>query len=284
MPDLGFYHPIVIHFAIGLLAGGVVLRGLSLVRRDAFAGPAAATLIFLAAAASVAAARSGQDASVAVESAPGIAAAVRSHEEWGERTRNVALLAAAIELATLAWRARPLARATSLLGAGVGLLALVCVIETGKLGGELVYAHAGGVGIRSGDPADVGRLLLAGLFYQADADEQAGRPRDAARLLQIAAQRFPSDPAVQVRAAQALLEDANDPRGALALLDRGATIAEPRLRFRHGWLTADALDALGRRGEARAALERLEREFPENARLRDRLARAESDSAGQTTP
>jgi tetratricopeptide (TPR) repeat protein len=258
MPDLGFYHPIVIHFAIGLLAGGVLLRGLSLVRRGAFAGPAAATLILLAAAAIVVAAQSGEDA-------------------------HVALLVAGLELLTLAFRGRPLVRATSLAATAAGVLAFACIIETGKLGGELVYGHAGGVGIRSGDPADVAGLLLAGLFRQAEVDEKAGRPRDAASLLEIAAQRFPNDPAVQVRAAEALLEDRKDPEGALEILERlGSIEDDPRLRFRRGWLTADALDGLGRQPEARAALQRLQTEFPDNLRLRSRLARADANAITKT--
>ncbi len=277
MPDLGFYHPIVIHFAIGLITGGVLLRWLSLTRRGAFAGPAAVTLILLATAATLVAAQSGEDAHVAVEAAPGIAAVVRAHQQWGERTRNVVLLVGGLELLTLALRGRPIVRTMSFVSAGFGLLAFVCILQTGKLGGELVYGHAGGVGIRSGDPEDVARLLLAGLFRQAELDEKAGRAGDAASLLEIAARRFPADPAVQVRAAEALLEDRNDPAGALEILGRlGPIPEEPRLRFRRGWLTADALDALGRQPEARAVLERLRVEFPENTRLRGRLARADA--------
>ena len=283
MPDLGFYHPIVIHFAIGLLTGGVLLRGLSLIRRAAFTGPAATTMILLATAAIVVAAQSGEDAHVAVEAAPGVAAAVRAHQQWGERTRNVALLAAGLELLTLALRGRPIARTTSFVSAGVGVLAFLCIIETGKLGGELVYGHAGGVGIRSGDPGDVARLFLAGLFRQAEADERAGRAEDATRLLEIAAERFPTDPAIQVRAAEALLDDRKDPEGAIEVLGRLGPIADERLRFRHGWLTADALDALGRKPEARAVLERLQAEFPDNARLRSRLARADANATIKTT-
>ena len=80
-----------------------------------------------------------------------------------------------------------------------------------------------------------------------------------------------------MRAAEALLEDRNDPAGALEILGRlGPTPDDPRLRFRRGWLTADALDALGRQPEARAVLERLRAEFPENTRLRGRLARADA--------
>src|SRR5881398_3471085 len=278
MPDLGFYHPIVIHFAIGLITGGVLLRWLSLTRRGAFAGRAAVTLILLAMAATLVAAQSGEDA-------PGISAAVRAHQLWGERTRNVVLLAGGLELLTLALCGRSIVRTMSFVSAGVGLLALVCILQTGKLGGELVYGHAGGVGIRSGDPEDVARLFLAGLFRQAELDERAGRTGDAASLLELAAQRFPSDPTVQVRAAEVLLEDRNDPAGALAILERLApTSDEPRLRFRRGWLTADALDALGRQPEGRAVLERLRAEFPENTRLRSRLARADTSAVTTNRP
>jgi hypothetical protein len=49
------------------------------------------------------------------------------------------------------------------------------------------------------------------------------------------------------------------------------------MRFRRGWLTADALDTLGRGPEARAELGRLRAEFPDNARLGRRLARAGQD-------
>jgi uncharacterized membrane protein len=285
MPDLGFYHPIVIHFAIGLLAGGVLLRGLSVMRRGAFAGPAAVTLILLATAATLIAAQSGEDAHVAVESAPGMAAAVRAHQQWGERTRDVALVVAGFELLTLALRGRAIVRTMSFVSAGLGLLAFLCVLQTGKLGGELVYAHAGGVGIRSGDPGDVARLLLAGLFWQADLDEKAGHAVDAASLLEIAAQRFPSDPTVQVRTAQARLEDRHDPAGALEILGRLGPISDdPGLRFRRGWLTADALDALGRQPEARAVLERLRADFPDNVRLRGRLARADTNATTHNHP
>jgi uncharacterized membrane protein len=277
MPDLGFYHPIVIHFAIGLLAVGVLFRWLSLTGRTAFAGPAAASVLLLAMVATLVAAQSGEDAHVAVEAVPGTAGAVRAHQQWGERTRNLALVIGGLELLALALRGRADTRKLVFASAGLGVVAVFSVLQTGKLGGELVYAHAGGVGIRSGDPEDVARLLLAGLVAQADVDEKAGRARDAATLLEIAAQRFPADPTVQMRAAEGLLEDRHDPAGALALLARpGPPPDEPPLRFRGAWLTADALDALGRHAEARVVLERLQTEFPENTRLRGRLARADA--------
>src|SRR5437773_9886806 len=85
MPDLGFYHPIVIHFAIGLITGGVLLRWLSLTRRGAFAGPAAVTLILLAPAATPVAAQSGEDAHAAAQAPPRLAGVVRWPQQWGER-------------------------------------------------------------------------------------------------------------------------------------------------------------------------------------------------------
>jgi len=77
------------------------------------------------------------------------------HEEWGERTQIVLLLLGAIELVGLALRKSPKARLVHALAGVVGLVGVFFVYETGEHGGELVYAYAGGVGIRSGEPKDV---------------------------------------------------------------------------------------------------------------------------------
>jgi uncharacterized membrane protein len=271
---LGYVHPIVIHFAIALLIVGVLFRCVSLTGRAAFAGRAAPCLILLATIAAVVAAQSGEDARIAVEALPGVGVAIRAHELWGARTRNIALVVAMLELLALALQRRADARALRIASAGVGVFAALAVLRAGQLGGELVYAHAGGVGIRSGDPADVGRLLLAGLYEQADVDEKAGRGADAASLLEVAARRFPGEAALQVRAAQALLEDRHDAPAALDILDRiGPIPDDARLRFRAGWLRATALDALGRPAEARRTLERLRADFPDDPRLLARLGK-----------
>jgi len=279
MSDIGFYHPLIVHFAIALAIVGVFFRWISFTPVAKFAGPAAAALLLLGTAAAVVAAQSGSGASVDVEALPGAAALVREHGEWGMRTRNILLAISALEVFAVVTRrdwARP-----ALLGSGVlGLAALVCVLQTGERGGEIVYAHAGGVGTRSGDPADVERLLLAGLYHQAELDERAGRADDAAALIEMAARRFPSEPAVQVMAAQSLLEQRHDPAAALALLRTVAVAAdEPQLRFRHGWLTADALEALGQTDLARTTLQQLRTEFPDSARLRRRLDTARSNAS-----
>src|SRR5579862_2769819 len=277
MPDIGFYHPLIVHFVIALAMVGVLSRWISFTGAAKFTGPAAVALLLLGTVAAVVAARSGNDASIAVEAVPGSAAFVRAHEEWGLRTRNILVLVSALEVLALVGRA---AWTRPALLASVGLAALGCIYETGERGGELVYAHAGGVGIRSGDPADVGRLLLAGLYQQAQLDEREGRPDDAAALIEVAARRFPSEPAVQVLMAESLLEHRHDPARALAVLRTVAVGMDDRpLHFRHGWLTADALEALGQADAARTTLQQLRTEFPESARLRRRLDNARRNAS-----
>lgn len=264
--DLGFAHPIVVHFVIALGLLGVGLRWLALVWRVRFAGPSACLLVVLAAAAAVVAVRSGEDASALAEPIPGVAAPVAVHRAWGERARTALLVDAALEgLAVVRPRAR--------LGAALaGLAAAACIAQAGMHGGDLVYGHAAGIGVRSGDPADVGRLLLAGLVQQANVDERAGRSAEAAALVDVAARRFPSNAGVQLLAADALLRR-HEPAAALGVLDALPVPDEPRLRYRRAWLTADALDATGRGDAARRTLEQLRGEFPDDARLARRLAR-----------
>jgi uncharacterized membrane protein len=285
MLDIGFYHPLIIHFAISLVLLGVFFRIASLTGRVPFTGPAATILILLGAAAVIVAARSGEDAHVAVEAIPGIAAAVKAHQTWGERTRNIVLLLASVEILALILARRGRARPALLASGALGLASALCIMQTGKLGGELVYAHAGGIGIRSGDSEDVGRLLLAGLYHQAQLDERAGKSDEAATLLELAARLFPSDPAVQLLAAESLFTNRRDPGAALTALDRIAVPKEERrLRFHQGWLTADALTALGWTEAARAALQKLQSEFPDSERLRRRLEQTSKNAREQPHP
>ena len=142
-------HPIIVHFTVALTVVGVLLRLVSLTGRVAFAGPAAALLILLAAATSVASVKSGEDAHGPVERVPGARAAVVEHEEWGERARNVLLVVAALELVALALRRNPRVRVVQGASAAFGLMALFMVYEAGEHGGQLVHASAGGVGLLS---------------------------------------------------------------------------------------------------------------------------------------
>ena len=266
-------HPLVVHFAIALLIAGAVFRWLSLTGRLSFASPAAASLLLVGTLAAVLAVKSGTAAHGPVERIPGVVEAVIAHENWGERARNAFILVAVAELAVLLLARRGKERLAVFASAVLCVPAVFCLYEAGEHGGELVYEYAGGPGLRTGDPADVSRLLVAGVYNQAQADRKAGRPADAAALVSAIAPRFASDPSVQVMAAESALLDRKDAAAALDILGRTSVPQDnARLRIRHGLLMADALEASGRPDAARATLQQLASAFPENGRIKQRLA------------
>jgi hypothetical protein len=251
---------------------GAVLRWISLTGRAAWSSPAATALVLAGTASAFLAVKSGEDAHGPVERIPGAYEAVVDHERWGERARNAFVLVALAELAALVLSRRGKARPAAIASGVLCLPALFCLYEAAEHGGELTYGYGGGVGIRSGDPADVGRLLLAAVYNQSQADRKAGRPADAAAIIAVAGQRFPGDPAVQLMVAESALLDGKDPVAALEVLGRVSVPQDDaRLRVRHGLLMADAHEAAGRPEAARATLQQLASAFPENARVKQRL-------------
>jgi len=264
-------HPQIVHFTIVLVIVGVAFRLISLFGRPAWVSPAATTLLLLAAVASVISVRSGTAAHGPVERVPGSRAAVVEHEEWGERTQTALLVLGFVELVGLALRRSPKVKVLHAVAAIVGLVAVFCVYEAAEHGGELVYSYAGGVGLRTGDPKDVERLLLAGYYHQAQADRKAGRAAAAAELMAAAARRFPSDPEVRLLTAESILLDQKNPQGALDAL---ATIELPagdtRLRARRAMLQADAFEAMGQIDQAIAALQPIVDQAP-NPRVQQRI-------------
>jgi uncharacterized membrane protein len=271
--SIGTFHPQVVHFAIVLLIAGVVFRLLSLTGRVAFAGPAASVLLLLGTAAAVAATETGIAAHGPAERVPGARDAVVEHEDWGIRTRNIFLAVAGLEILALLLARRGKARPLYTLSGLVGLAGLFCLYEAAEHGGELVYSYAGGVGVRSGAPEDVTRLLLAGLYHQAQLDRKDGRAEEAARLVDEMARRSPDDLDVQLLAAESLLLDRKDAAGALAALERVSVPDESRrLVLRHGILKADALRESGRAPEARAVLEDLLARYPDNRTVQEKLS------------
>ncbi|PYO88774.1 MAG: hypothetical protein DMD66_06740 [Gemmatimonadetes bacterium] len=276
MPNIGAYHPVIVHFVIALLILGVIFRWVSLSGRAAFTGPAAATLLILGAAIAALAAHSGLDAHGPVERIPGARRAVGEHEEWGKRTRNIFLIVGAIEIAALilARRGRLEKARGALWGSAiVGLIGLFPLFEAADLGGDLVYSYAGGVGTRSGDTADVSRLYLAGLYQAA---QQARTQHDSARAVELFGKlerEFPNDTNVRLLAIESLVRDRNDGRMALAALSRFPLPADDRrLQLRVGFLKADAYVAAGKPDSARAVLRQLGNAFPDmQQRIKDRL-------------
>jgi uncharacterized membrane protein len=274
LPSLGVYHPQIVHFAIVLLVTGVVFRLVSLSGKLAFTGPSALALILAGTVAAILATKSGTEAHGPVERIPGVRAAVQEHEEWGERTRTVFLIIAAFEIGAFVIRRQPWQKVLLVGSGAIGLFGIYAIYETGEHGGSLVYSYAGGVGIRSGEPDDVGRLLLAGLYNQAMLDRREGRHEEAAGLIDELGRRFGDDPTIALLAIESRLVDRNDPAGTLeALRAWTPPVGNRMVRFRTGFLEADAWEASGLPDSARAALDALLAEFPDNGRIQQRIDR-----------
>jgi len=273
--ELATIHPQVVHFTVALLFVGVIARVLSLLPlgpRFSFLSPSAAVLIILGSIAAVLAALSGTAAHGPVERIPGVRPAVVEHEEAGEWTRDIFIAVGLLEIAGLAIRHRKVRQGMQVTAGVVGVVGLTMLYETAEHGGKLVYSYAGGVGTRSGDTADVQRLLIAGLYNQAIKDRDAGRAPDAARLMEELARRAGPDAAVRLLVADSRLRDSKDGKGALAVLD---SIEVPpdstRLAVRVGSARVGVFKAMGQLDSARAVLERLVRLQPANAGLKARL-------------
>ncbi len=85
---------------------------------------------------------------------------------------------------------------------------------------------------------------------------------------------MPHELGVKLLGVESLLEDRQDARAALASLDSLRVPADTaRYVIRAGMLRADAYAALDLPDSARAALQALQRDFPNNARITERLAR-----------
>jgi len=273
VPDIAVYHPQIVHFVVALLFVGVPLRVIGLLGKPKWVNPAATFLIVLGALASIGAVESGADAHGPVERIPGARPAVVEHEEWGERARNIFLLVAGIELLSLAFTRKPkIARLVRAGSAVAGIAGLAILFEAAEHGGHLVYEYAGGVGTRSGDPDDVTKLLIAGLYNQANLDRRAGRNADAARLTQEMLRARPDDPQLRFAWAQSLMSDLHDPTAALEQLRTISVGPDDRnMDLRKGLLAADAWVALGMPDSARAVLEPLAQRYPNVGRLQSRL-------------
>jgi uncharacterized membrane protein len=270
MPDLGYLHPIVVHFTVTLLIVGVLLRWVSLTGKVPFAGPAALLFLLLGTATTFLAVQSGTDAHGPAERIPGVRPLVHEHEEHGEQARDVFLVVSLFEIIAFVLAQQKNKRARLALGASalVGTLGMVALVAAAQHGGELVYSYAGGVGTRTGDPEDVKRLFLAGLYHQARVDREAGRPEQAAQLMELADRRFRNDMEIRLLYASSLLEDRKNPQEALLLLQQLNPPPGDFLELRRGVQMAKALQAQGNTNLARKELERLQKTFPQSRMLK----------------
>lgn len=267
MPTLAPFHPIIVHFVVALLIVGVALRWVSLLGRPKFVSAAAATLILLGTIGSFLAVQSGTQAHGPVERIPGARAMVTEHEEWGERTRNLFFAVAALEIVGVILLASGRrGRAAFIASAIVGAAGVWVLYEASDMGGDLVYSYAGGIGTRSGEAADVDRVFIAGVYQKAQQLRQQGDVEGAGRLVDLLARQYPGNPDVQLYAADFQLTARRDAAGALQRIDTlAAEGSDPRFPVRVGMTKASALEALGRKDEARRLLEELKTKYPASA-------------------
>jgi uncharacterized membrane protein len=275
MPTLAQIHPQVVHFAIALLFVGVFFRLVSLTGRFKFTDHAAAGLLVVGAIAALVSVRSGDAAHGPAERIPGARGIVIEHEESAEKTQDIFLVVGLLELAALGLvfvpRGTRFVKVAHIASAAVGIFGATTLYKTAELGGEVVYKYAAGPGLRSGDDADVARLLLAGLHNQAQADRRAKKPEDAARLVEEMHRRFPADTTVQFLYAESLLRDKSDVTGAMTVLAGIAPApTDARLMPRKVLLLAEAWVAAQQPDSAKAVLDAGIAAFPQNTRLKAR--------------
>ncbi len=275
MIDIAQFHPQIVHFVVALGVAGVILRLVSLTGKVTWTSPAATTLLLIAAASSWAAVKSGAEAHGPAERVPGAREAVQDHEELGERTRNLFLLVAALELAAIAFKRRERWQRGFRVASGIGgVAAAFTLYQAAEAGGKLVYSYAGGVGLRSGDTADVQRLLVAGLYHQARAARAAGNTAESARLIDELALQRPNDPTVVYLSIESMIRDRKDFSGALVTLAaQQPDSGNIRLNIQKGLLTSEAFDSLGQPDSARATLQALAVKFPKNRFIAEAVAK-----------
>ncbi|MDP2955362.1 MAG: hypothetical protein Q8N53_02990 [Longimicrobiales bacterium] len=284
MPNIGAFHPQVVHFVVAGLFLGLPIYWLGFLRKPAFLRPMAQVLLLVGTVASFVAVRSGTDAHGPAERLPDTRDLVVHHEDLGKLTRNIFAGVLLLELAALAlaWRAGPdgapskrLAATSLRVAVGVAwAVGAFQLFETAEHGGQLVYEYAGGVGYRTGEQEDIGRLLRAGLFAQSRVDREAGRTEEAARLVAEMASRYPESREVRLLAVESLILDRQDGRAALdALAALAVPQDDPRSVLRKQTYAFDAYMLLQIPDSARMALDAVPEQYRESRTVTDRRAK-----------
>ncbi|MEO7098081.1 MAG: DUF2231 domain-containing protein [Luteolibacter sp.] len=149
-------HPALVHFPIALILLGTVVAIATVFIRHWHLPWLTAGLLGLGAMGAVAATWSGEEAADAVMGlSPQGKQVLEEHEEWGERARNMALIAAAAAVTSVALGKFPMgSRSAAGLAALAAIGASFCVAEAGHYGGKLVYQHGAGMQLDAGKPGD----------------------------------------------------------------------------------------------------------------------------------
>lgn len=146
-------HPALVHFPIVLILAGTGVAVVAVFLRRWHLPLLAAGLLLTGAAGAAAAAWSGEEEEESTGKLSARAEQIlEEHEEWGDRTRNLAIVAGLLATgAVAAGRLPKVARGLGIAAAVAGLAASYAVAEAGHYGGLLVYQH--GVGVNAAAPA-----------------------------------------------------------------------------------------------------------------------------------
>lgn len=148
-------HPAVVHFPIVLILIGTAIACAAVLLRRWHLPAIAAVCLSLGAVGSIAATvTGGADEEMVGELGQPAENVLEEHEEWGETTRNLALVAAVFSIAAaLLGRFAIPARIVGAIAALIAISASFAVAQTGHYGGQLVYRHGAGVNTAAGAPA-----------------------------------------------------------------------------------------------------------------------------------
>ena len=146
-------HPAIVHFPIALILIGALLAvAAMLIRRWQLPWLATVFLVMGALGAYGAARTGGQQAEMVGEISEPAERILDQHQEWGERTRNIAIAAAILALISASLARFPkTARGLGVAAAMVAGAAAYSVAETGHYGGLLVYKHGVGINTAAGN-------------------------------------------------------------------------------------------------------------------------------------
>ena len=148
-------HPAIVHFPIALIFLGALLSTLTIfTRRGALPQFAAVALILAAGAAQVAINTGDDQAEVLLKRMPEAKPLLLMHAEWGERVRNIAVLAAISAVVALVfYRAKSIRRVLAFITTLLAGAACYCVFQTAENGVAMVYHHGVGIQVVPGTTA-----------------------------------------------------------------------------------------------------------------------------------
>lgn len=148
-------HPAVVHFPIVLLLLGAPLAVVSLFLRKYHLPVLTAAVLALGGAGALVATWTGEEAAELAGELSGRGdKALDAHEEWGDRARNAAIVAALLAVASAALGRKPVAGRALGAAAAIGAVgAAFFVAQAGHYGGEVVYKHGVGVNTAAGASA-----------------------------------------------------------------------------------------------------------------------------------